>query len=230
MLDSEVVLLAPLVFVRRPRLKESIVDHLRRAILDGSLPAGTILRQEQLARQLTVSRMPLREALGMLEREGLVTVSLGGVASVVSLDARDARDVMDVREMIDGLAARTLAERGLDPATDAGLAALTREMHALAGRDQAGYLEANAAFHVRIVDAAQNKRLQQFAPLVRMSSEAVYLRLRAQHDRLADSAGEHDRVLDAIRSGDGALAERVARGHVRNAASHWLTSAVVKES
>jgi DNA-binding GntR family transcriptional regulator len=65
-------------------------------------------------------------------------------------------------------------------------------------------------------------RLQQFVPLVRMSAEVVYVRLQNQGARLERSAAEHTAVLDAIRSGDAELAERLAREHVRAAAAHWI--------
>ncbi len=214
--------ITPIALARRPRMKESIVDQLRRLILEGALAPGTVLRQEHLAKQLQVSRTPLREALVALEREGFIVVSPSGAASVVALDARDAREIMDLREMIDGLAARLLAERGMSAQTDRELTVLAREMQAMAPRDKHRYLVANGDFHVQIVQATGHERLRQFVPLVRMSAEVVYMRLQDQGPRLARSAGEHGTILDAIRARDGAAAERLAREHVRNAAQHWL--------
>lgn len=212
----------PIQIVRHPRMKEGIVDHLRRAILDGKLAPATLLRQEHLARQLHVSRTPLREALIALEREGFITIAPSGAASVVSLDARDAREIMELREMVDGLAARLLAQRGLSAELDSELTALAKTMRTLAARDQHGFLVANADFHIKIVQATGHARLQQFIPLVRMSSQVVYIRMQNQGLRLAHSADEHARVLDAIRAGDADTAERLAREHVRNAVAHWL--------
>lgn len=211
----------PIEIVRHPRMKEGIVDHLRRAILEGKLAPGTVLRQEHLAGQLHVSRTPLREALIALEREGFISIAPSGAASVVSLDARDALEIMDLREMVDGLAARLLAQRGVSPDLDRELTALAKTMRANA-RDQHRYLVANADFHVKIVEATGHARLQQFIPLVRMSAQVVYIRLQNQGRRLTHSADEHTRVLDAIRAGDAETAERLAREHVRNAAAHWL--------
>ncbi len=204
---------------------EGIVDQLRRAIFDGKLPPGTVLRQEHLARQLQVSRTPLREALIALEHEGFIVFSPTGAATVASLDVDDAREIMDVREMIDGLAARLLAERGMTPEVDRALNALADEMCEAAESDQHRYLVANADFHAKIVEATGHARLQQFIPLVRMSSKVVYAHLQHQGQRLSLSADEHRRVLDAIRSGNGAAAETAAREHVRNATTHWLLSA-----
>ncbi|HZO92619.1 MAG TPA: GntR family transcriptional regulator [Candidatus Baltobacteraceae bacterium] len=214
--------IVPVALARRPRMKESIVDQLRRLILEGKLAPGTVLRQEQLAKQLQVSRTPLREALISLEREGFIVVSPSGAASVVALDARDAREILDVREVIDGLAARLLARRGLDAQTERRLAELEGEMESTAPSDKHRYLVANGDFHVTIVEATGHERLRQFVALVRMSSEVVYMRLQNQGRRLSRSAGEHGAILDAIRARDEERAERLAREHVRNAAKHWL--------
>ncbi len=218
----EIGVMTPIAVVRQPRMKEGIVDQLRRLILEGKLAPGTVLRQEHLARQLQVSRTPLREALVALEREGFIVIAPTGAASVVSLDARDALEIMDVREMVDGLAARLLAQRGLPPDVERELSVLAKEMRAIAARDKHRFLVANADFHVKIVEATGHARLQQFIPLVRMSSEVVYIHLQNQGRRLTSSAHEHTRLLDAIRSGDADAAERSAREHVRNAAAHWL--------
>jgi GntR family transcriptional regulator of vanillate catabolism len=212
----------PIAMRRVPRMKEGIVDQLRRLILEGKLLPGTVLRQEHLARQLSVSRTPLREALNALEQEGFVTIAPSGAASVVALDDRDALEIMDVREMVDGLAARLAAQHGLGPDVDRELHALAQDMRALAARDKHRFLVSNADFHVKIVEATGHARLQGFVPLVRMSSEVVYMRMQDQGARLTTSASEHLRILDAIRSGDPVAAERVAREHVRNAAKHWL--------
>jgi DNA-binding GntR family transcriptional regulator len=221
---EELADVAPIEIVRHPRMKEGIEDHLRRAILEGKLAPGTVLRQEHLARQLHVSRTPLREALIALEREGFITIAPTGAASVVSLDARDALEIMDLREIVDGLAARLLAQRGMSAELDRELTALAKVMRTNAARDQHRYLVANASFHVKIVEATGHARLQQFIPLVRMSSQVVYIRLQNHGGRLTHSADEHARVLDAIRAGDADAAERLAREHVRNATAHYITA------
>ena len=214
--------ITPIGAARQPRMQDGIVDQLRGLILEGKLAPGTVLRQEHLAARLKVSRTPLREALLALEREGFIVFSPTGAASVVALDATEAREIMDLREVLDGLAARLLAERGLDDELDARLASLVAEMADIARSDKARYLVRNAEFHAAIAEATGHARLQRFVPMVRMSSEVVYMRLQDQGQRLACSAEEHAALLAALRAGDGAAAETIARGHVRAAAAHWL--------
>ena len=211
----------PIAMARQPRMKERIADELRRLIIAGTLAPGTVLRQEHLAQQLQVSRTPLREALIALEKEGLIVIAPSGAASVVALDTRDAREIMDVRELVDGLAARLLTERGMSEELDLELSAMAKEMRTTRS-DKQRYLVLNADFHTKIIEATGHARLQQFVPLVRMASEVVYTRAQKEGRRLASSATEHTRILAAIRSGDAEEAERIARAHVRNAARHWL--------
>lgn len=208
---------------RSPRLMEVIADQLRAQILEGQIPPGTVLRQEQVAQQLGVSRTPLREALLMLEQDGLLTFSPSGVATVVLIDAQDAREIMDIREMVDGMVASILAVKGIPPAARQQLNQLVDEMMAAnLAADKHRYLVANARFHLTLLEATEHKRLRAFVPLVRMSAQAVYVHLQAQTERLVQSAGEHAAILTAIDGGDSELAERVARSHVRHAANHWL--------
>ena len=109
---------------KRVRIMDHIVDRLTNLIVEGKLEPGRVIRQETIARQLGVSRTPLREALQRLELDGLVVVSPSGAARVASYDLDEALEMMDVREVVDGLAARVLAERGLTARVDAELADL----------------------------------------------------------------------------------------------------------
>src|ERR1700704_527143 len=95
---------AKLQALDRVRLVDRIIEQLRDMILDGSLPPGTRLVQEKLAADLAVSRTPLREALRVLEQDGLVSLSASSSAAVViELDEHDVRELYEIREVLDGL-------------------------------------------------------------------------------------------------------------------------------
>src|SRR4051794_28051850 len=102
---------------RMPRLVDEVVSRLRDNIIDGTIPAGSRLPQVALAEQLGVSRTPLREALRVLESEGLLrTADNNRTVEVVQVTPDDLRDMYELREVIDGLAARLAAGKGLSPA------------------------------------------------------------------------------------------------------------------
>src|SRR3989442_1332328 len=85
-------------------------EEIRGAILSGALLPGTRIKQEELAARLGVSREPVRQALLLLQREGLVSTDPGRTAAVTSPDRRFIADVYEFREVIDGLVAATVAK------------------------------------------------------------------------------------------------------------------------
>jgi DNA-binding GntR family transcriptional regulator len=216
---------APVIspLARRARLSDHIVETLSRLIVEGELEPGTVIRTEELARQLGVSRTPMREALQRLEADGFVTVAPNGITKVVKLEVDEALELMDIREVVDGLAASLLAERGTTPAVYNELTNLVANMQrASIADDKHGYLSLNASFHQLILTATNHRPLRQFQGLVQITSQAVYLRLGHQPLRHQKSGREHAEILAAIRERDPARAEQLARLHIRNAAEFWL--------
>ncbi|MCW6511487.1 GntR family transcriptional regulator [Lichenifustis flavocetrariae] len=101
----------------RTSLTEQITTELRRRILNGQLAEGTMLRQERLASELGVSRIPLREAIRHLEAEGLVTSELHKGTVVSSLSPRELEDLFGIRMQLE----TWLFEAAIPRATDADL-------------------------------------------------------------------------------------------------------------
>jgi GntR family transcriptional regulator of vanillate catabolism len=223
-------LIGPVAIKRPSRLAEAAADQLRSLIFGGQLPPGTVLRQEELASRLGISRTPLRESLRLLEGEGLIETPVTGGSRVVDLAGAAALEVMEVREVIDGLVARLWARRGLaEPALSTFTRMLDEMDRASVKGDKKAYMVTNAAFHVGLLKGLEHRWLDQFASLVRVSSQATYLHLDQRGERLLLSAREHRSILEAITSGREELAEGLARQHVANAARHWvvdLTTAV----
>src|SRR4051794_41550548 len=135
-------------------------EELRKAILAGSLPPGARLRAEPLAERLRTSRTPVREALILLAREGLVDIQPRRGAIVRSFDAADLADLYDVRALIEPHAARRAASRiGRDELTR--LAAICDEAEARgAADDEAGedQVAPNEEVHRIVVTAARPPR------------------------------------------------------------------------
>lgn len=216
---------------RRSRLSDHIVETLSRLIVEGELQPGATIKTEELARQLGVSRTPMREALQRLETDGFVIIAPNGTAKVVQLDLEEALEMMDLREVVDGLAARVLAQRGVPSLVFGELSDLVERMaEASLADDKHGYLSLNARFHAAILTATNHRPLQQFQGLVRITSQAVYLNQGHQPLRHQQSGQEHRDILDAIRAGDAAQAERLSRQHIRRAAQFWLKGGHARDS
>jgi len=196
-------------------LRERIVVRLRQAIITGDLSPKTHLTEPDLARQLNVSRTPLREAIRQLEAEGFVTTVPRVGCFVTEITPQDAADVYAIRMVIEGLAARQAAENP-DPAKRKTLEAILAD---LAGRtaDYRQYHEISGKFHDIIVGLSGNRRLQGiYHSLAQHVSRMRTLSL-AVRGRPEISLQGHRRIASAILRGQGAEAERAMRAHIEAA-------------
>jgi DNA-binding GntR family transcriptional regulator len=189
-------------------------------ILEGDYGPNERLVEERLAGRLGVSRTPIRQALTMLEAEGLVEIAPNKGAMVCSFTFEDVWDIYDLRAVLEGHAARRAAER-IDEDGLARLRSLAEDMEGvLPGRfaehdEEIRWLVAtNQAFHGTVVAASRNGRLEK---LIRRTVE-VPLMFKAfycsgPHERTI-SNHYHRQILDALGAGDGERAEIVMREHV----------------
>lgn len=207
--------------VRRTTLVGQVADRLRELILSGQLGPGLRLRQEQLARQLGVSRTPLRDALNLLEREGLVQLDTTGRATVVEITEKDARQLFALREVLEGLAARSASER----CDDVDVQRLQRladqaiiEADAASEDDRrvlSQYAHTNCEFHTQLIVASGNDWLVNLIPVIRISSLMVWGVALMSVEQVRRAARAHLQIVHAIATGDGDRAEYVARAHLR---------------
>jgi DNA-binding GntR family transcriptional regulator len=196
-------------------LRERIVARLRDAIVAGDLVAKTRLMEPELARQLGVSRTPLREAMRQLEVEGLLTTIPRVGTFVREVSAQDVEDTYAIRAVLEGLAARQAAENP-DPAKAPALRAILTEL-AQKTSDYRIYHEASGRFHDVIFAFSQNQRLQaMYQSLTYQVARFRGLSL-AVRQRPEVSLREHRRIAAAILSGRGGEAERLMRAHIEGA-------------
>jgi DNA-binding GntR family transcriptional regulator len=196
-----------------------ILEQLRVLILTGDYGPDERLIEEQLAERLGVSRTPIRQALTMLEAEGLVEIAPNRGATVCSFSTEDVWDIYDLRAVLEGYAARRSAER-IEGGELGRLRELAGEMETLAGRfeDHEEEIRAlvafNQAFHGTIVDASRNRRLER---LINRTVE-IPLMFKAffwytPHERSLSNY-YHRRILEALEKGDAEGAETIMREHV----------------
>jgi len=196
---------------------ERVADALQEEILAGRLPPGTCLHEARIARQLGVSRTPVREALRQLASHELIHIEPNHGASVLPVRAADVVSLYLVRERLDGLAARFAAEK----VTPEAITKLGKVHEAAVKRarseDVNALLRRDVEFHACIRETADDRYLDRFLCIL----EANLLRsgptsYRAP-GRIAQALKEHARILKAIGSGDPEVAEREAVSHVRHA-------------
>lgn len=197
-----------------PSLQAKVYDHLKQAILSGEVRPGERLLETKLAQSLGVSRIPVREAIRKLERDGLVVVFPRRGIYASSLDVHDIDDVYAVRAVLEGLAARLAADRRTDENL-ARLDAILAEMKGQADRgDSVGLFHTGRRFHEVVVEASGNGKLPALMDLMRSQIERIrQLRMQVS-SRTHDVYREYAAIVDAIRRGDGARAEAEMRAHV----------------
>jgi GntR family transcriptional regulator, rspAB operon transcriptional repressor len=179
---------------------------LRHEILTRLLPPGTILVESALAARFSMSKTPLRAALALLQQDGLVK-SLprkGYLVTMVTVD--DQRDLIELRAALDGTAAELAAQRITAPEIEALERLVLPPVPAFDAKAARRLMDYNRRFHVAVARASGNRRLAQMVE--RMVDETA--RLFAPGFQM----GEHQEIIDALRTGDGTRARAAAMNHV----------------
>jgi DNA-binding GntR family transcriptional regulator len=192
-------------------LRQSAYDTLIDLIVSAELRPGQHLVETDLARQLGVSRQPVREALHRLEAEGWVDLRPSQGAFVHVPTDQEVDELLDVRELLEAETAR-LAARAADTDKSKRLRAIWDEGHAAAEADDvARAVAANNGFHAEIAAVAGNSVLADLAGIVGRRVRWYY-RLVAPA-RSHGSWAEHAELMDAIVAGDEERATLIARKH-----------------
>lgn len=215
----------------------TVLSKLRELIVTGNIAPDTRLRAEALAEQLEVSRTPVRSALALLSAEGLVSYSMNRGYTVRAVTIRDVFDSIDVRAALEALACQQSVERGWSEQELQKLDAAVRQSRAIVDRgewSEAIELEwygINRLFHRSIHFNTHNAvlrnsiRMTLVYPLMGdvariCPSVAVHIPQRDRQlsstipDHIHASQTDHERVLAAIRAGDGNEAGRLMSAHV----------------
>jgi DNA-binding GntR family transcriptional regulator len=204
-------------FTHLRKAPDIVCEALREAILDGYLPAGTRLPEEELAQEFGVSRTPVREALQRLRVDGFVEFGPRQVASVTAITNDDILAIYFVREVLEGLAARLAALRAT-PDQHKKLLALVREMNEAADQgDPALTAELNLRFHAEMRRIAGNPYLDRFLTQIEHAVRRFGRTTYSYSGRSETTRAEHEAIVDAIVLRDPQRAEAVAAEHMRNA-------------
>jgi DNA-binding GntR family transcriptional regulator len=211
--------------------KRSLVeDAIKRAIHEGSFTAGQKLNLDEIARQLKVSRTPVREAFRSLELQGYLRVEPCVGTIVLGLEPQEITEIYTIRINLEGLATQ-LAVPNITGADLRGLEELLDQIAALDPATSA-YTQIdglNQLFHFGIYERAKNRRLLD---MIRALWDSV-ARYRAQNTRiegfLARSTSDHRAILDAMRRNDGQRAEALMQAHLDMSRRSLLEQITVSE-
>lgn len=206
----------------RRTLAETAAAELHRKILAGDLPAGSPLRLTDLAAQLDMSPMPVRDALRRLEALGLVEIIPHKGARVRELSEADLRDTYEIRIELESLAVgRAALAFGADVAVHAERA-LDEHESLLAGGEVERARRAHTEFHFAIYHASGSRWLPRAIEPVWQNSERYRFAFTPDAERRRLSHLEHRAILDACVAGEPERAIVALRGHLEGAMTRIL--------
>jgi DNA-binding GntR family transcriptional regulator len=217
------------------RASDRAYNLLRRQILELELSPGSVIAEVDTAARIGVSRTPLREALARLLSDGLLVQEGARGVAVAPISAEDVQQLTELREALDTQAARIAAKRG-DPAP---FVALADQFSALAARlpspggasaDRQATYELAAQLDAAIDEAAANPALAAASQRVRLRLARVRRLAQDRPSRLAEAAGEHRDIAEAISWNDPELAAHAVRVHLRRSLHHALSLLQTTES
>lgn len=197
-------------------LRDVVFNTLRQAILHGELKPGERLMEIKLAKRLGVSRTPIREAIRMLELEGLVVMIPRRGAAVAQITKQDLEDVLEVRCSLEELAVELACTRMTGIELQKLHKVIEEFEHACNTNDVTALAEKDVAFHDIIFEATGNRRLIQLLNNLREQMyryRLEYLKDESSHDKLLL---EHKTIENDIKNHDIESARQHIKEHIYN--------------
>jgi DNA-binding GntR family transcriptional regulator len=200
--------------IEQTPLRVQIADRLRRAIITGKLRPGAVLVETALAEQMNVSRAPVREAIAILESDGLVETEAYRGKRVKPLTVREVEETWSMRQTFEVMAVRRILDRGVDASA---LWDSCRAMQAAASvGDREALILADERFHRTLIGLSDHHLLlQSWNALYLRIHQIMALRNRRDSDDLAEIAGNHPPIVQALEAGDTRVAVRLISDHTR---------------
>jgi DNA-binding GntR family transcriptional regulator len=218
----------------RNRLRREIVhEAIRAQIIKGTLQAGTLLSELQLAASFKASRTPVREALMQLREEGLVEMVPRRGPVVRHLLPAEMTELLMVREALEALAVQLCARRMPQAQLKELQAEWLEIQRNLSEKTQDAVFAKCEEFHQQLVEGAQSAVISKMVGTIRdriASARQLYLRPHGAHasmDLLKLSCDEHLRIIKAMLARDGKQCDQLIRAHLRGIAREIMHGAGV---
>lgn len=204
--------------IKRQTVTSSVLDLLRDRIISGVYAGGYQIKQEAVADEFSVSRIPIREALLQLEAEGLVVIHTHKGAVVAALTAEDAIDIFEARLALEPFVLAKAMAKATEADTDRVRTAYLNYETALKKGEAPERLSAlNWAFHNALSAAANRPRTFALIAILHNSADR-YLRLQIDTETAQARALEDHRALaEAFANRDSALAQKLLKKHIADA-------------
>jgi DNA-binding GntR family transcriptional regulator len=199
-------------------LADSVADVIRDRVLSGALAPGERLVEAEIARQLQISRGPVREALARLRAEGLAFEEPRRGSFVAALSGDDVREIYELRAALECQAARLIIRRADEAAFATLQAVIDTLRRAAADDDRLAFARHDAEFHAELCRQSGNARLHRtFVNHAGVLGTLLRLEVTTQYAALDGLLAEHEKLWDEIRSRDITRAQRACEQHLEQA-------------
>lgn len=203
------------LFLAPKSLGDTAYERLLDMLLSGELVGGTTLQERRLAEILSISRTPVREALGRLEAEGLITRHGGRLMTVFKVSAQEFIEVFEVRKLLEIEAAGLAAEEKIDKAVVEHIRKTLWSLLEADAPTAAEHWAVDDLVHSAIAEAAHNALLSTMIRDLRRRTHIFNTRRIPQ--RLRPGTLEHLAMVDAVAVGDKLRAQTLMAEHLENA-------------
>lgn len=201
---------------RKQSRADLVYDALREAILEQALRPGTKLSEDVIAEQFSVSRTSVRAALQQLRGDGLIELQANKGASVSEPTAEDARDIFALRRMLEAEVVGRLAGQLSDRDCDRLRAHVHQEQQAQSVGGPAS-IRLAGEFHILLAELSGSPSLTRFVREIVSRCSLILARFARDHSSEC-AVDEHERIIAALKSGDGAAADALMRHHLESVA------------
>ena len=219
----------PIHRIKRQSLPETLADSLRERILNGEFKEGDPLVQEAIAEEYEVSRMPVREALRLLEASGLIAMKTHKGAIVTSIPTEEIGELFELRALLECEILGRAIPRMTDDHLVNSQSILTQLEDAYHRRDVHSWGGLNWEFHRSLYVAAQRTQtLSVIQGLNVQTDRYIRLQLTLTAGALADAEQEHREILRLCKARDAARAVPYLRKHIQDAGRSLIVA--IKQS
>lgn len=201
-------------FSNAKSIRRTVYEYLRERILKGEIPQGERLYEGKLAREIGVSRTPVREALHALEHEGLVISRPRSGYFVKPISKEEVYEICEIRKVIEALALKWAVKRSREKLIKELEKNIKTSERKLYENDVKSFVELDARFHEKIAELSGSERILELSRtlrrhMLRYRIESIYVR-----DNVERAIEGHKRILLAIKNGSDEELEEALKSHI----------------
>lgn len=210
-------------------LRGRVFKKIREDILDGRYQENDELREAAIAEELGVSRTPVREAFRQLELEGLIRIVPNKGAYVTGISSSDVADIYEIRSLLEGLCARWATKKITKEKIDEMEETILLSEFHLSKKHYEQLIDLDNRFHMQLYEACGSKMLIHLLKDFHQYVHKERQQTLSSWERSKAAVAEHKSIMEAIRDGNAALAEKLADEHICNAYQNMVKCGLSEE-